>query len=263
MSSITLATPQLVGKPPGDFPQIEQPVKLLLGPVVFDDGVEAVEEDVKKLGAFVYRVGAGSEQIWNEKEKLWQAAPADLAALADLEPLPFMMKPEEDPPWQSLLVAIGATDKDGNDRFTKVSDGSARYHVRAYAKVAHEGVELEALSPPSPDIGFVSMAEKMRFAIELEPKKPEECERVRLQLKNASLLPAGYLEIRAAATQEVELVNFAPDGARLASVLLAADGSIVLRPAATRKIVLEGELQAQKIKFIRYTSSGTGLTELD
>lgn len=261
MSLLTLDAPQLIGKPPGDVAQIEKPVQVLLAPVLFDDGAEATADDVKALGTFIYRVGAGSEAIWNEKEQAWQEAPANEADLAELQPLPLQNKPGEEAPWQGVLVAMGAKDKEGNDRFDLASGGAPRYRVRAYARLARGGVELEALSEPSPELSFVSMAEKMRFAIELEPKALEECERVRLQLKNASLMPAGYLEIRAAAAQEVEIVNFAPAGARLASILLAADGSIHLRPASAMKIVLEGELEAQKIRYIPYT--GSSVIDLD
>jgi hypothetical protein len=155
-----------------------------------------------------------------------------------------------------VLVAMGAKDKDGNPRFGKVSDGAPRYHARTYARLAHAGVEVEALSEPSAELAFVSMAEKMRFALVLDPEKPEECERVRVQLKNASLVPAAYLELRAGAAQEVEIANFAADGAPLASIVLVADGSIRLHPATGKKIVLEGELQAQRIKYVPYTAGG-------
>ena len=158
-------------------------------------------------------------------------------------------------PWQGTLIAIGQKDKDGHDRFAKASGSEPRYRLRAYARFTREGIDYAGLSEPSDPIAFVSGLEKQRFVVEMTPdeKQPDT---VVLALKNASLAKAGYLKISTPGGQAIELASCDAAGNALAVVQLAADGSIRLRPAAGRKIVLEGDLEAQRI---RYLPSGGGV----
>jgi hypothetical protein len=154
-----------------------------------------------------------------------------------------------------MLIAIGQKDKAGNARFDTAAGGEPRYRLRAYGKFKRDGVDHAGLSDPSPELAFVSGAESQRFSVKMEPEDPQSTVRVRIELKNAALVPAGYLEIRTIGGQEVEIVNCDASGAALAAVLLAADGSIHLQPASGKKIVLAGDLEAQRI---RYQPSGGG-----
>jgi hypothetical protein len=65
----------------------------------------------------------------------------------------------------------------------------------------------------------------------------------------------GWVEIRGTGGQEVEIVKCDGGGNPLSSVLLADDGSIHLRPAAGRDIVLDGNLAARRV---RYESAANG-----
>lgn len=253
MNSLSLPAPELSWTPAGS-PQLEQPVEVRLLAIRYGDGAEALEADAQKIGAYVFRLGSGGEEIWNETEQRWAEVPADPAAL---QPVPLIYKAGDPLPWQGMLIAIGQQDKDGNPRFDKAAGGEPRYRLRAYGKFKRDGADYAGLSDPSPELAFVSGAENQRFAIEMEPAPPDpqQCELVRILLKNASLAKAGYLEIRTTGGQEVEIGNFDASGGPLAVVLLAADGSIRLQPASGKKIVLAGDLEAQRI---RYQPSGGG-----
>ena len=93
-------------------------------------------------------------------------------------------------------------------------------------------------------------AEHHRFGVDLDPESPTDVSRVRLRLKNSSLQQAGYLEIRAAGGQEVEIANCSTSGAVLARVTLSANGDIRLAPAPDRQIVLDGPLEAQRVSYL-------------
>jgi len=256
MNPLAVPAPALSWAPSG-APQIEQPVEVKLPAIHFEDGIEAADADAQKVGAYVYRLGSAGEEFWNETEQRWAGVPADPAAL----PLvPLVYKAGDPLPWQGTLIAIGQKDKDGNKRFDKAAGGEPRYRLRAYAQFKRDGADYAGLSEPSGELAFVSGLENQRFGIEMEPEDSQQTARARVQLKNASLAPAGYLEIRTIGGQEVEIVNCDASGAKLASVLLAADGTIRLQPAAGKKIVLEGDLEAQRIRYQQ--SSGAGTADL-
>jgi hypothetical protein len=111
------------------------------------------------------------------------------------------------------------------------------------------GVEHHALGPASTDLQFVSAEDSKRFGIVLDTGKASDARTARMLLKNGSLNPAGYVEIRATGGQEVEIANCDAGGAVLARITLAASGDIRLDPAAGRSIVLGGPLEAQRVSY--------------
>lgn len=256
MNSLSIAAPDLSWTPSGP-PQLEHPIEVRLHAIHYSDGAEAVEADAQKVGAYVYRLGSAGEELWNETEQRWVEAPADPAALP---PVPFIYKAGDPLPWQGMLIAIGQKDKYGNSRFGKATGGEPRYRLRAYAQFKRDGADYAGLSDPSHELSFVSGTENQRFDVEMTPPDdPQQTEKVCIRLKNANLVPAGYFEIRAAGGQEVEIVNCDAGGSKLAAVLLAADGSIRLQPATGKKIVLAGDIESQRIRYL----SSDGLTVKD
>lgn len=252
MIPLTVPPPELSWAPPG-APQLEQPVDVKLAAIHFADGIEAADADAQKVGAYVYRLGSGGEELWNETEQRWGEVPADPAALP---PVPLMYKAGDPLPWQGMLIAIGQKDKDGNQRFDKAAGGEPRYRLRAYGSFKRDGVDYAGLSDPSPELAFVSGLENQRFGVLMTPEQPAPTETVRIQLKNASLAPAGYLEIRTTGGQQVEIANCDASGNKVASVLLAADGTISFEG---QKIVLNGDLEARRIRYL----SSDGVTTKD
>ena len=253
MSALELPVPALAWAPPGGAPQIEQPVALKLPAIVFPDGAEATEADAQKVGAFVYRQSSAGEEIWNEAEQAWTHVPAELGALA---PVAFSYKAGDPFPWQGMLVAIGMKDKDGQDRFAPAAGGAPSYRLRTYALFKRDGVELSGLSSPSDALEFVKGSEKQRFGVQMTPDDAQQTEQVRIQLKNASLLPAGYLEIRTTGGQEVEIANCDAAGTKVASVRLGSDGTIYFEGT---KVVFNCNLEAKQIRYL----SSDGVTTKD
>ena len=139
-------------------------------------------------------------------------------------------------------------DKDGGDRFAKAAGSVPRYRLRAYARFNRADGDYAGLSAPSSDLAFVSAADTQRFKVDMQPD-PQQTEEVTLVLKNAGLAAAGYVKISTRGGQVVEIGNLDASGAPLAMMRLAADGSILLQPAAGKKIVLAGDLEAQRIRY--------------
>lgn len=239
MTPLAVPVPQVSWKT-GAAPELQQPVEIRLPALAYPDGAPLTPESVLNVGAFVYRLAGGAEEIWNEETLEWQPPPADLATLGALRPLAFTYKKS----WQGVLVAMGQKDKADNDRYAVASAGTPRYRLRAFARARRQGVDYAGVSAPSAELAFTSAEEGKRFEIVLTPKNIKECRRVRLVLKNASLQEAGWIELRAAGSNEVELVNCTASGAQLARVVLASNGDIRLEPAAGHRVVLDGELAA-------------------
>lgn len=241
MNILALPVPQVSWKT-GAAPELEQPVQVGLAAVLYPDGAALTPESgLAKLGVFVYRIAGAGEEIWNEGEQAWQAAPGDLASLAALQPLALVPGKQGAPlPWQGVLVAAGQKDNADNERYEASAGGTPRYRLRAFAAAKRSSTEYAGLSAASADLAFVSAADGKRFELVMEPdNKIKECERVRFLLKDAALREAAYLELRASPGREVEIVNFSASGQPLASVLLAADGDIVLKPGPGRGVAIE------------------------
>jgi len=240
MSALAVPVPQVSWKT-GAAPELEQPVEVGLAAVRYPEGVAlAPESGLAKLGVFVYRLAGAGEEIWNEGEQQWQGAPGDLASLAALEPLALAPGKKGAPlPWQGVLVAAGQKDKHDAERFAAAAGGTPRYRLRAFAAAKRDAIEYAGLSAASAELAFVSAAEGKRFELVMEPEKIKECERMRFLLKDAALREAAYVELRASGGREVEIVNCDASGQPLASVRLAADGDIVLKPAPGKGVAIE------------------------
>ena len=72
---------------------------------------------------------------------------------------------------------------------------------------------------------------------------------MRMLLKGDGLQPAGYLEIRAKPNFEVEIANCDPDGNVLAKMLLMASGEIRLTPAASARVVIDGDAETNRLLY--------------
>ena len=255
-AQLTLPAVQLLTDPPAGPASLERPVTLKLGPLSFPDGQPLRQDDTRKIGAFVYRAQGGAEQIWNEGERNWTSAPADLAVLATLTPLPLQYKDGDPAPWQGLLVAAGQTDQGGAPRYAKAQNGAPAYRLRAFVRAARDGADYVGLGPPSADLQLVSLAESQRFAVRLDTGDAQNCRQVRLMLKNGALSEAGYVEIRSNGGHEVEIANCGAGGAVKARIVLLDNGDIRLEPASGRNIVLGGNLEAERITYQPHNGAG-------
>ena len=254
MASLTVPVPALQYEPAGPVARLEKPVQVKLGAPTHADGQAATQAELKKIGAFVYRTatGGGSEEIWNDTGQAWKPTVTDAAALAALTPVVFAFKAGDPQPWQGVLVAAGQKDQAGAPRYAKAVNGAPVYRLRAFAQFEHAGAVAQGLSAPSVDLSFVSASENQRFKISFDTETADDCTLARIQLKNAGLVTTGFIELRVNAPggPELEIARCDAAGLALASVLLNAAGDIELRPAAGRKVIVQGDLEAGHIRYL-------------
>ncbi len=249
MAALTLQAPQWQFEPAGPSAQLEKPVTVKLPPVTHADGQTASQDQLQKIGAFVYRSQAGAEELWNEAEQAWQPAASDVATLAALTPIALAFKEGQPEPWQGLLVAAGQKDKAGAPRFAKAVNGQPVYRVRALAQFKRDGAVAEAVSAPSADLSFVSAADKKRFDIALDAPDPADCTVARIQLKTSGLQPAAFIELRASGP-ELEIASCDNSGQVRARVILTPAGDIELRPAAGRRVIVHADLEIERLRYL-------------
>lgn len=251
MTTLTVPAPQLQYEPAGPAAPLEMPVKLRLGAPTHANGQAATPAELSKFGAFVYRTATvgGTEEIWNEAEQAWQPAINDVVALAALTPLALAFKDGDAQPWQGLLVAAGQKDRAGAPRFAKAVNGAPVYRLRAFARFNRGGALAQGLSAPSADLSFVSASDQQRFTLSFDTETAHDCALARFQMKNAGRVVTGFIELRASGP-ELEIATCDGAGRTLARVLLNAAGDIELRPAPGRKLIVQGDLETEHIRYL-------------
>ncbi|MBX3644267.1 MAG: hypothetical protein KF720_14510 [Rubrivivax sp.] len=261
LAGLALPAPALRWPGGGAQAPIEKPVDVALPPLLLPDGEEAKGDAIVKLGVLVERDGG---QFWHEKAMRWQAAAADAEALATLEPplepLALEHKPGDARRWQGQLVALGQKDGADAPRYLPTDAGGPAYRLRAFALVQRAGVVYLGLGPPSTDLRFVRMAGKEHFGMQFDTEGPSDCSEVRLRLRDSAGQTAGYLRM-ALSPREAELVNCNAAGQVLARVRLTAQGDIEIQPAPGRRVLVLGDLEAERIRY--QPSGGGGKTDLN
>lgn len=239
---LTVPTPQL----PGPTTPLAKPLVLKIQDVKLSDGTPAGEGDVASAGVFVLRGSPGAAEFFDESQKSWRAVASD-EALKELQPTVAVFKGGA---WEATFVGIGKKDAGDADAFAVASGGAPTYFVRALVK-AKAGPQDSALSAPSAAFTFIDEAANSRFVTQFDTPgtKPDAAHKVRMQLKGDALQAAGYLEIRAQPSFELEIANCDAAGNVLAKVLLLASGEIRLTPAAGSKVIIEGDAETQRIFY--------------
>ena len=252
----TVPAPTLAASPA----PMMKPLAITLSGVKFTDGTLAGEGDVVSAGVFVFRGAPGAGELWDDAHKTWRAAPSD-DELGRGKPIAAMFKPNGAASWQAMLVAIGQKDAADADVYTAAVNGAPSYFVRGLVKSKRTGAEETTLGPPSAPFTFAAAGGNSRFTTEFDTPttKPDAAHKVRLQLKNDAMQPAGYLEIRAQPSFEVEIASCDINGNPVAKVLLAANGDIRLTPGAGARVVLDGDIETGRIL---YAPAGGGAKQL-
>ncbi len=251
VTNLALSAPQLSWKMVGPWAPVEKPVDIALGNVSLPDGSDATQEDVIKLGVFIYR---GTGEIWNEKEQVWQAAPTEVEDLLKLEPLALTYKEGQALPWQGQLTALGQKDKNEAPRFVPINQGGGVYRLRAFAHIKKAGVVYLGLSAVSNDLTFVKTQGEERFKMEFDTDGPQDCTETTIRLRDAADKRTGFVQFKVN-PREVVVANCDAAGNTFASIRMTADGDIELKPAAGRRVLMLGDIEAERV---RYQPSGGG-----
>jgi hypothetical protein len=129
-----------------------------------------------------------------------------------------------------------------------------QYRLRGVFHAERGGIGAFGVGVESVPIEFLSTADLKRFGVELSPDQIEAT-RVRIMLVDAAKRARGAIEIDASGNGVLTLANFDGAGGALASVTLESDGTIRLAPASGAKVVIAGDLETDRI---RYLPSGGG-----
>lgn len=228
---------------------IDKPVKLTLPELTLADGSVPSTEEVSKVGVFMQRADG---LLWHDKQQAWVAPPSDTEGWAMLEPL--ALTPNSDAPpdtpaaYQAELIAMGQKDKANAPRFVALNDGGGAYRLRSFALVKKAGTLHIGLGVASSDLRFVRLQGEERFGPLFDTEGPQDCADVRFRMRDAAGQFSAWLRLRSN-PREVELANFDATGAPLASVRLTASGDIELRPAAGKRVLVTGDMEAEGIRY--------------
>jgi hypothetical protein len=217
---------------------VELPVNVTVGPVLAE-GLPQGPVELGTFGLLGYRqlLPGALAEVWDANQKVWLPE-GEVAGTTQLAYLP-----EQPDPWQGTVVAGGGTDAFGNAQFGKAVGGYPSYTFRALF-ISHAGEAF--LTGPSAEVTFAGVADRNLMVLGPgEGEKPDEATEARLLLKNTGLQVIGGLMVRRDSPgAEVELSNSAG-----ASVVLRPDGSIELRPASGRTVVVAGDLDTEHIVY--------------
>jgi hypothetical protein len=257
---LQVPVPALSYKPVmGTFAPLEDVVTASFAAVRFPDGSAMGPDDYVDAQALLSRKthAAAAVEIWDGGAKLWRLAGG--LALDGLRGLPVVPPKSGGEPWQSLLVTAGQKDATGVPLVGAASAHFPQYRLRGVFRARRNGVEARGVGAETAPFEFASVTEARRFDAELRPDA-DGATRVRLVLRSAAGKAAGFLEIDASSgNTTLTLASFDAAGAPLASVSLLGDGSIRLAPAATKRVVIAGDLETEHIRYL----PNTGFTKRD
>jgi hypothetical protein len=151
---LTVPAPKLAGTALAGGARIDRPLRITMPPIPGPDGTPLGANAA--VGAFLYRVGANGEQIWNAAEALWQTSPAEADLAKRIATSPLAHLGAADPAWSATLDPSAALDAKGAARF--IADPSTRYFVRVRVEASVGGQACSGLSGPSPVLGLVRIA---------------------------------------------------------------------------------------------------------
>jgi hypothetical protein len=235
---------------PGGFASIEDAVTITFPAVRFADGTAMTVDDYAGAYALLTRAAAPAApiEVWHAGLKRWRAAD-------DLDPahvLGFPLVPplEGDEPWRTVLIGSGQIDAGGAAPIASATGGFPQYRVRGLFRARRGSRQAVGLGPESAPLLFASRAASARFAATLTPDA-EHPTRVQLTLRNAAARPVALVELDASGGHPaLTLRSFDIVGSPHASITLEADGDIFLSPAAGRRVVITGDLEAERVHYL-------------
>ena len=227
----------------------DKPFSLRCESVTFPDGSELTPEKAGQFGYITFRqLSSGDVEAWDEQQKSWipetnLPAPGTLAYMDNV--------------WQTVLVAIGQKDQAGQDKFaTDKSTGYPKYFARCYFNATDStGAEQQGTSPNSQAVEIAAVGENNRAGLAINSEDPADATEVRVYLKDAALTAEkGVVAIREQGSGlEIALNN------STAVITLTNDGDILLTPALSRSVQINGDLTVNGNVNIQGTLSVNGV----
>ena len=212
----------------------EKPIALTCEPVTFPDGTLLMTENAVEFGFLLYRILLGGRvDVWDEKNLTWLPAS---------DPLPERQTLfRQSDRWQTILVAIGQKDRDGQAKFIERSSGYPKYFARCFFRGKDaQGIEHVGESPRSLSVEIFGLGERDRAGLKMNPESPAKAREIRLFLKDSALIQEqGKVVIREDTGGGI-VVELIANGAK---VTLERNGEITLTPASGRVVRVKGDLR--------------------
>lgn len=226
---------------------LEKPMTVLISAVT-EAGTHITPPVLTSFGFCLRRrTSAGAQlEIWDDAAKAWAVEqPAEQP-----KPVALAYKASDPSPWQGVLVAAGMKDSGGAPAITKASGGYPQYTVSG-AFTAKDGTA--GSGPQTTPITFASASDRNLVALGAgDGEQVDQATQARLVLKDTpSHVIGGLTVLRDLPSATVRLENTAG-----ASVVLHADGSIEITPAAGKGVRIAGDVETD---HIRYLPAGGGL----
>lgn len=234
----------------GGFASIEDAVTITFPAVRFVDGTAMTADDYAGAYALLTRAAAPAApiEVWRAELRRWR--PVDDLDPAHVVGLPLVPPLAGDEPWRTVLIATGQMDVGGTPLIASATGGFPQYRVRGLFRARRGSVDAVGLGPESAPLLFASRTASARFAATLTPDG-EHPTRVQLTLRNAAAQPVALIELDASGSHPaLTLRSFDSVGSTHASITLDADGDIFLSPAAGRRVVITGDLEAERVRYL-------------
>lgn len=237
------------------YAPLERAVAVTVAPVRFPDGSAMTADELVVAQAQLLRVSTpgAPPELWDAAAGAWRApGGAEAQAVAGL---PLVPPAADGAPWTGVLLALAVTSAAGAPQVVAATPFFPQYRLRGVFRARRGAIEAAGIGVESAPLAFASAEPPSRLVAELSPE-PATATRLRISLVDAGARPLGRLEIDASgATASLTLATFDSLGGALASLTLESDGTIRLAPAPGRKVVLAGDVEAERV---RYLPSGGG-----
>ncbi len=235
---------------PGGFAPLEDAITIAFPAVRFADGTAmTIDEYVGAHALLTRAVAPGAPlELWHAGQRRWRSA-------GDLDPAHvsgFALAPSLEPvdSWRTVLVAAGQMDAGGAPLITAATGAFPQYRVRGLFHARRGTTEAIGLGPEGAPVLFASRTASARFAARLTPDADQPTH-VQLMLRNAVARPVALIELDASGGDPVlTLRSFDGAGSPRASVTLEADGDIRLSPGAGRRVVIAGDLEVERVRYL-------------
>ena len=235
---------------PGGFAALEDVVQISFSAVRFADGSAVTADDYAGGFALLTRTVAPGAPVerWDAGLERWR--PSGDPGASRVGGLALALPAEGIEPWRAVLVASGQTDAGGAPVIAAAAGGFPQYRVRGLFRARRGPSEAVGVGLDGPPLLFASKAASTRFAARLTPDADAPT-RVQLTLRNGAARPVAEIELDATgAHPALTLRSFDSAGNPHALVMLETDGDIRLSPAAGRRVVIAGDLEVERVRYL-------------
>ena len=216
---LQVPAPALVFTPAGGGAPLEQAVTIDFAEVRFPDGSAMTADDYAGAVAVLGRTNApgAAPEVWDAAGKTWR--PLAGSDLSQLGGIPLIPPTGGGAPWKGLLLGAAERDAGGNSQIRAALGHFPQYTVRGAFQARRGTTRAHGVGPQSTPIEF---AESVKV----------------LEVDTSTATPV------------ITILNRSPGGTPMARVRLEDDGGITLIPAAGRRVVIQGDLEVEHVRYL-------------